>query len=958
MIAVLTRTGRSRIGVTIPLAFAIWSLAATAALGQSFGATVGGVVTDETGAVLPGVTVTITNVANGRTLVMTTEERGDYRAVALQPGDYQFAVERAGFMPETRLVTLLVGANPVLDFTMRIAGVESRTAVRAVIPLVEVGRSQPSSSITKSELDQLPVFGRNFLVLAQLLPGSAPITSTVGRFAVTKFGGPADQRSGYTTLIDGGDIDDAQWGSPTINVGQDAVQEFKVFRNQFDAQYGHALNAVVTVATRSGTNQPAGTAFYFGRDAALNARNFFASNKPPFSEYRLGGSFGGPLARDRTHFFGTYERDRVDTVRLIALPSSNPFARENNGTFPATIDNQTAILRLDHRIGPTHGVALRYGLDRQESLRAAESVSSDTSQVDIRNRSHSLVFEHMWTPRQRTANAFRVHVLNHTLGTTPRSTDVGIRRPSGTIGQTNNDSQVLPQTKATFVDVLYRHTARHDFKFGGEASVGTQDNDSHVLEYGLWEFQTDAPFDVNNRSTWPIAFSQQKATVMTYRSREAGAFAQDDWRIHRRITVNLGLRYDVDFNLRLNDYYGTLLADPTWAGLDRYVGGNRGTDTNNLQPRIGGTWDARGDGRLVVRGGWGMYVTRNRPWYQLRSMNQFASSVIRTTDAARMGSFPDVGAVLGGRTLDQVFGSTTPRQVGTLIPDDFVLPYALNTTAGVGWQINDVSALDIDYVHSYADHQVGTTDRNLPPSGPANPRPVQQFGQVLTLENYSRSWYDALESQFRTRVGSRGTVHASYTLSRSYLDGVDFFLTTRGTQRTPHERGYNPSDQRHNLTIAGTLAIPGSIELSGVARLISGSPIKVQAGFDLDGDTIITGDLPPGIPITVGRERVPETLMAVNALRSSRNLPPISDSLLKLDPYRSVDLRLTKVVRAGSTRRVEIFMEGFNVTNHVNFRPPLGNPPNAGASIIAPAFLVRTAARDARQIQWGLRYVF
>ena len=957
MIASLTRNRWRLIGITIPTA-AIWWLTASAVFAQSFGASVGGVVSDATGAVLPGVTVTVTHVSNGRTVAMTTEEHGDYRAVALQPGDYQFVVERSGFMPASRLVTLLVGANPVLDFTLRIAGVESGTTVSATIPLVEVGRSQLSSAITKDEIDALPVFGRNFLVLAQLLPGSAPIASTVGRFAVTKFGGPADQRSGYTTLIDGGDIDDAQWGSPTINVGQDAVQEFKVFRNQFDAQYGHALNAVVSVATRSGTNQPSGTAFYFGRDEALNARNFFASNKPPFSEYRLGGSLGGPLVRDRTHVFGTYERNRVDTVRIIALPGSNPFARDNNGTFPATIANQTSILRLDHRISAAQGATLRYGFDSQESLRSAEGVSSDTSQVDIRNRSHSLVFEHMWTPRQSTANAFRVHLLDHTLGTTPRSTDAGIRRPSGTIGQTNNDSQVLPQTKVTFFDVLYRHTARHDVKFGGEASIGIQDNDSHVLEYGLWEFQTDAPFDANNRGTWPIAFSQQKATVVSYRSREAGVFVQDDWRINRRFTLNAGVRYDIDFNVRLNGFYRQLLADPIWSGLDQFVKGNRGTDTNNLQPRIGATWDARGDGRLVLRSGWGMYVTRNRPWYQLRSMNQFASSVIRTTDAARMGSFPDVTTVLGGRTLDQVFASTTPRQVGTLIPDDFALPYALNTTAGVGWQINDVSALDVDYVHSYADHQVGLTDRNLPPSGPANPRPVQQFGQVLTLENYSRSWYDALESQFRTRLGSRGTFHASYTLSRSYLDGVDFFLTTRGTQRTPHERGYNPSDQRHNLTMAGTLVVPWSIEVSGVARLISGSPIKVQAGVDLDGDTIITGDLPSAIPITVGRERVAETLTAVNALRASRNLPPILDSQLILDPYRSVDLRLTKGVRAGGTRRFDIFIEGFNVTNHVNFRPPLGNPPNAGASIIAPAFLVRTTARDARQLQWGLRYVF
>ena len=209
MTASLTRNRWRLIGITIPTA-AIWWLTASAVFAQSFGASVGGVVSDATGAVLPGVTVTVTHVSNGRTVAMTTEEHGDYRAVALQPGDYQFVVERSGFMPASRLVTLLVGANPVLDFTLRIAGVESGTTVSATIPLVEVGRSQLSSAITKDEIDALPVFGRNFLVLAQLLPGSAPIASTVGRFAVTKFGGPADQRSGYTTLIDGGDIDDAQ----------------------------------------------------------------------------------------------------------------------------------------------------------------------------------------------------------------------------------------------------------------------------------------------------------------------------------------------------------------------------------------------------------------------------------------------------------------------------------------------------------------------------------------------------------------------------------------------------------------------------------------------------------------------------------------------------------------------------------------------------------------------------
>jgi hypothetical protein len=270
-------------------------------------------------------------------------------------------------------------------------------------------------------------------------------------------------------------------------------------------------------------------------------------------------------------------------------------------------------------------------------------------------------------------------------------------------------------------------------------------------------------------------------------------------------------------------------------------------------------------------------------------------------------------------------------------------------------------SLDVDYIHSYGNHQTGSTDVNLPPSGAvnaSNPRPVPAFSQVVMLENFTRSWYDALESQWRSRIGSAGSLQVSYTLSRSYLDGVDFFTTMRGTQRTPHERGYNPSDQRHNLTMAGTLTLPWSTQLSGILKLISGSPVKVQSGLDLDGDASPIGDLPNGIPITVGRERVDESLAAINAYRATLGFAAIDRSLLALDPYRSLDLRVMKSLAMGGSRRLELLIEGFNVTNHVNFRPPVGGAPGAGNPMNAAAFLARTSARDARQVQWGLRYVF
>ena len=829
------------------------------------------------------------------------------------------------------------------------------------MPLIEDTRFQRTSTVTQRQIDALPVLERNFLVLAQLLPGSGPINSTVSRFAVTRFGGVADQRSGYTTLIDGGDVDDAQWGSPTINVGQDAVQEFKVFRNQFDTQYGHALNAVVAVATRSGTNRFSGTGFYFGRDDSLNGRNPFARDKPPFDEHRFGGTFGGPVVRARTHFFVAHERDTINNSRIIALPPANVLAATENGVFPAESHDVLSTLRLDHRLNTKHALSIRYNDENQRSLRSAAVVTSDTSQVDTFNRSHSLVMEEIWTPTQNAANALRVHLLDHTLGTVARNTMTAVSRPAGNIGQTNRDSQVVPRTRVGLSDTFYIHTVRHEVKFGGEFAFTTHDFDAHVLEYGLFQFQTDAPFDEHVPSTWPFTFQQQKPTVFTYRSQELAGFFQDDWRISDHFRLNVGVRYDIDLNLRINDFYAKMLDDPSMVELDSFITRDRGTDTNNVQPRLGATWDARGDGRMIIRGGSGLYVTRNRPWYQLRSMNQFGSSVVRITDPALLRHYPDVNAVLGGRTLDSFVAASGPRQLGTVIPDDFVQPYAVNTTAGVGWQLTKAAALDIDYVHSYANHQVGSADRNLPPSGAvttANPRPVPQFAQVVMLENFTKSWYDALETQFRAHLGTRDSLQVSYTLSRSYLDGVDFFLTTRGTQRTPRERGYNPTDQRHNLTVAGSMTMPWDLQVSGILRLVSGSPIKVQSGLDLDGDRTVTGDLPDGIPITVGRERVDESLSAINEFRSLQGLASIDRSLLLLDPYRSLDLRLTKTIRIGNNRRIDLLVEGFNLTNHVNFRPPLGSQIEAGVSLITASALVRTAARDARQIQWGLRYAF
>src|SRR5262245_10289810 len=335
----------SRFVIALALLFA-----AATARAQVVGGSIGGTITDDTGGALPGVTVTVTNTANGTTQVATTGERGNYRVVALQPAPYLVTAELSGFTTLKREVVLTIGTELTIDFKLGVAAVSETLNVVAETPLVEVAKSQPSSVVVAEQVAALPVLQRNFLTLAQLLPSTTP--NNLGqKFAVIQFGGPADQRNGYTTLIDGGDIDDAVWGNPTINIPQDAVQEFKVFRNQFGAEYGSALAAVVSVVTKSGGNNLSGTVSYFGRDKALNEKNFFATGeKPEFSQKRVGGTVGGPILKNRTHFFGSYEHNDLDTVKIIALPATNPFAVTNNGEFPSGSRNTVATLKVDHRL--------------------------------------------------------------------------------------------------------------------------------------------------------------------------------------------------------------------------------------------------------------------------------------------------------------------------------------------------------------------------------------------------------------------------------------------------------------------------------------------------------------------------------------------------------------------------------------------------------------------------------
>ncbi len=945
--------GTSRTGRVLAIAAVLAALLLPgAAHAQMVGGNLSGRILDDGGGALPGVTVTITNKNNGAQQTVVTNEQGSYRAVSLQPAPYVIKAELSGFGTATHEMVITIGASATLDLKLGVATLEESITVTAQTPIIEVARAAPSSTIVESQIQALPVLERNFLALAQLMPGAAP--NYISKFSRVKFGGPADQRNGYTTIVDGGDLDDAIWGDPTVNISQDAVQEFKVFRNQFDAQYGAALAAVVTVATKSGTNNLHGTGYYFGRDDSMNARNAFQRSKPVYGQKRLGGSIGGPIARNRTHFFSAYEFTDVDKENIIALPVSNRFAAAENGAFPATSREHLLVGKLDHRLNDRSSFFARYAFDDQFATRTA-TVTSDSANVNDSSKMHSAIGEQNWVLSNSMVNTFRAHYMWNEVATVPVTLGVPQEvRPSVTTGQNWTSPQFFPRTRMQIFETFYKTAGRHDLKFGGDYTYAKHTYEAHFYESGYWQFGTDAPFDRNNATTWPIAFVQQTNGIYDYNSHILAAYAQDDWRVNARLRLNLGLRYDLDTNLRMNDVYRQVLADPAYTGLEKFVSNDRGTDANNLQPRLGATYDVLGTGRLVARAGWGRYITRNRHYFGLTAQDRLLGTAVRIQDQAQLQNYPNITAVLGGRSLTEYVASGAARSV-YLIPDDYELPESKNTTLGFGWQINDRTGLDVDFVHAYGYKQLGALDLNLPVSGritATNPRPVSQFTEVKSLENFTKSWYNAVETQFRTRLPGVDSLTVSYTLSGTRRDGVNHYQNYPGTMRTPDEVGYGEQDTRHNLSASAAVSLPYGVQFSTILRALSGTPFAVAAGFDIDGDGQVQNDRPEGLPITVGREEVDESLRIINELRATRNLTPISADLLKLDPFISLDLRLTKDFALTRGARVEMFLETYNTLNRVNYAG------GGNGSIASSALLIRNAARDPRQIQLGARFTF
>src|SRR5712692_4484274 len=341
------------------MAFVFWLALAPSAFAQN--AQITGTVKDSSGAIIPGATVTARNVENGLTRVAVTDSTGEYRLPSLPPGRYAVATELSGFSTETRPdIVLIIDQTAIINFGLKPAALSETITVTGESPIVDVTRSDVSTSVSSQQIQDLPVASRRWIDLAMLTPGTSQdnIRGFFYRGNVNVGAGTREYSNGF--LVDGVNNTWAEMGEPRQNFAMDSIQEFKVSTSTYKAEYGLATGGLVTVVTKSGTNQVRVSGLLFFRDASLTATEYFQTTKPDYRRYQYGGTIGGPIVKDKTHFFLAYESTKESQFFTVNAGGLWP---QYEGTFASKQTRWTYNLKVDHQIAGGQSLFFRYGAE-------------------------------------------------------------------------------------------------------------------------------------------------------------------------------------------------------------------------------------------------------------------------------------------------------------------------------------------------------------------------------------------------------------------------------------------------------------------------------------------------------------------------------------------------------------------------------------------------------------------
>jgi hypothetical protein len=939
-------------------------------------AQVTGTVKDQTGGVLPGVTATARNQDTGLMRTTVSNPGGEYRLPALPPGTYAIAVELQGFTSETqRDLVLVIGQTAIVNFTLKPESLAETITVTGAAPMVDTTRSDVTTSVSLRQIQDLPLANTRWIAFAMLTPGVSQdnIRSQYYPGTVDVGGGGREYSNAY--IVDGANNTWQEMGEPRQEFAMDSIREFKVTTSNFKAEYGLATGGLVEVVSKSGTNVPHGSGMLFYRNEALTALQAFQSVKPPYSRYQYGGTIGGPIVRDKTHFFLAYER--TDEQQNLTV-STHGIWPQYDGTYPSNQKRWNYTAKIDQQFTSSQSMFLRFAQENEyRPIVNAGGRIAPSGAFDFGVPRDSAVVGHTWVINDRALNDFRAQYAYSEYQIsppyTPNTLEVGVFStapnnctdryvyPSVQVG--GCQESLGPETRWQFKDdfsyLMRKWGGTHQWKLGLDyshilfQSSGVGSGPSH----GTWNFPKDQPYNASDPTTWPSLYTNSLPTYYGIPTNNFSAYLQDDWQTPiSGLMLNLGLRYDVQlgaFNEGLSSEL-SLIGQKLGSSFTQFpiavpfIDTSVRGDHDNFGPRIGLAWDPTGSGVTNFHAAYGLMYDNIRTLLNGAELSWPQSQTIIISRP----SFPDP---LQGQRRDQ-FISKAPPNIEVL-SNNLVNPYGHQVNVGVTRTVtrNLAASVDFAWSNTYGDRQQ-PIDIN-PPDPVTRQRPFPQFARVAYDDPSFSHYYRALLVKIDKRMSQNYQFLASYTLSKNYdkerLNAIGDIAAYTWPLLTHPGAG----DRRHRLVVSGTAQLPHDMQISVIGDFRSSLPFNPSTGIDLNGDgyaggTYYTGDNPPGVAYNSGCRDL--NLDAINAFRLSRALAPASG--VACPGYANVDVRFAKSLKVAQSHRVELIVQLFNTFNRSNYADGISNPLSTAFGQVNQ--LPPSLNAPSRQVELAIRYTF
>ncbi len=960
---------------------------------QNIKASISGRMIDTHGGVITAVQITITDKLRGSKRRLVSDSQGSFHQPGLEPGVYLVEAQRDGFAPyQSREIELRVGDNPQLEIRLQPAQVTAQVqVVSEAAPLVRVDEVKLSRSFTGEEMNDLPVqaggTGRNFYAQARTAPGVALSTVAHAPFAV---GGQRPFNNNY--LIDSMDNNDANTGRIAGRgvteqlISQEAVASFELLTHNFKAEYGRNSGGIVSLVSKSGANEFHGSIYEYHNNSALSARNFFETAKPSRRSNLAGFTLGGPVRRDRIFFFGQYEvfRQRgnapalyqglTDDERARAVAAVRPLvdlyprapqpnARLFTISLPNNTDQSTLLVRGDLVLTNKQNIMARFNQTRsdRESYGSGNIVNSFTPGERI---TLSGTVQHNYAITARLLNETRIGYSRQVendpeeqisplfLGDPKINGEIGLLRVTGlsSAGIPSFLNQYNFQNNYQLIDDLTWSQGTHQLKFGTsvrrvQVNGGNLDNTFR----GQLTFLSVNDFLAGRPASYTRNVGNPRIGL---RRTEWHAYAQDDWKLTPYLTLNLGVRYELNTAPR-----EALDRIPSQYLLD--------TDRNNFAPRIGFAWQPLRDGKTVVRGGYGIYF--NVVEMSFLGLTRFNPPLIESFTAVNP-TFPN---------LLEKAQRNIPS--GLVVPDRVTAtPYAQHLNLAVERELwNPRSSISVAYV--------GTLGRSLSrarrPNGGENIgqslRPDVNLGVVTRLETSALSNYHSLQLNWTQRLSSDLQVRAAYTWSRFIDDvsaiptanaGLDRAVIPLDENNLRLDRGVSDFDVPQILTLSYIWRLPffkqsgrrnrwlGGWSVTGITTLQSGRPFTLFSGTNnLQGTNNnrindFAGTLVRGTSQAIAL-RLADGLTQSQITPATGRLGTLGRNTERGDGMVDWNFSLSKDISLTERIKMQMRAELFNAFNVTNFNTVDG-------VLVSPNFGRYTSAFDPRRAQVAVRVVF